>query len=124
MSARVDPDKAAALRVASLVAGQWLMPNEAVLFRETRGGVAEAKARHELVYLLHVGPGISLNRIGKALGRDRSSVSYAVRAVEDSLEDAGRAHRMERLAAIAKELVELGALFDRALETAAEREVA
>jgi chromosomal replication initiation ATPase DnaA len=34
------------------------------------------------MYLLHVGGGISLSRAGAAFGRDRSTVAYAVRAIE------------------------------------------
>ena len=115
-------DRHASLRAASIVAAQHLMKNEAVLFRATRGDGAESLARHELVYVLHVGAGLSLNRVAKALKRDRSTISYAVRMVEESLDDAGRAVRMERLVTLAKEAIELGAMHDRVLEELIERE--
>jgi len=115
-AAPFSPDMAKALRVASIVAGQHLMPNEAVLFRSTRGGEGEAPARHELAYLLHTACGMSLNRVGQVLRRDRSTISYAVRVVEESLEDFGRAARMERLSALTKEAVAIGALADEAAE--------
>jgi chromosomal replication initiation ATPase DnaA len=114
--AALNADRAAALRVASIVAAQRLMAPEA-LFRATRGGEAEARARQELAYLLHTACGMSLNRVGAALKRHRTSVSHAVRQIEESLGDgeSGRAHRMERLSALAKEAVALGALEDEAL---------
>lgn len=39
-------------------------------------------ARQVAMYLLHVGGGMSLSRTAAAFGRDRSTVSHAVRALE------------------------------------------
>lgn len=116
-------DRAMALRVAAVVGAVNLIPPE-WLFRTTRGGEGEALARHELAYLLHTACGLSLNRIGAVLGRDRSSVSYAVRAIEEGLDDTGRAERMERLTKIARELVEIGAAQDGAIASLVKRELA
>lgn len=121
MSAAQTDDRADALRVAAVVGAVNLIPPE-WLFRITRGGEGEATARHELAYLLHTGVGLSLNRIGAVLGRDRSSVSYAVRAVEESLDDAGRAERMERMTRLTRELVELGRAQDAAIDNLVQRE--
>lgn len=108
-------DKAAARRVASIVAANWDMPYEGVLFRKTRGGAIEARARLELYWLLHAGCGMTFARIGAALSRrDKSTIKSGVEQIEEALAD-GYAHRMERLAALAKELVAIGALQDEAL---------
>jgi chromosomal replication initiation ATPase DnaA len=39
-------------------------------------------ARQVAMYLVHIGGGISLGRAAAAFGRDRSTVAYAVRALE------------------------------------------
>jgi len=39
-------------------------------------------ARQVAMYLVHVACGISLGRVAAAFGRDRSTVAYAVRALE------------------------------------------
>lgn len=39
-------------------------------------------ARQVAMYLLHVGCSLSLSRVSAALGRDRSTIAYAVRCLE------------------------------------------
>lgn len=39
-------------------------------------------ARQVAMYLLHVGCGLSLGRVSAAFGRDRATISYAVKALE------------------------------------------
>jgi chromosomal replication initiation ATPase DnaA len=39
-------------------------------------------ARQVAMYLLHVGCGLSLGRVSAAFGRDRTTISYAVKALE------------------------------------------
>lgn len=113
----LSADMAKALRVASIVAAQHLMPNEAVLFRSTRGQAGESRARLEFYWLLHTACGMSLSRVGKVTsGRDRSTVSAGVRRIEDALSDRDYRLRMERLAELAREVVELGAMQDEATE--------
>lgn len=113
MSVLAAPDNTA-LRVAQLVAGLWVMPAE-TLFRATRGGGAESHARHELYWLLHTACGLSIERVGEALGRRKDTVSHGVKKIEDALDDDGYAFRMERLGALAAEYVAIGALQDEAI---------
>lgn len=46
-----------------------------------------ANARHVAMYLAHVVCGLSLASVGSGFKRDRSTVSYACRRVEDSRDD-------------------------------------
>lgn len=113
----VSPDMAKALRVASIVAAAHLLPSETVLFRTTRGGAGESWSRLELYWLLHTACGMSLTGVGRVLGgRDKSTVKNGVERVENALCDPGYAHRMERLAALCKELVGIGACQDEATD--------
>ncbi|HRE45178.1 MAG TPA: hypothetical protein PKY87_14575 [Terricaulis sp.] len=123
MSAVISPDMAAALRAASIVAGQHLMPNEAAIFRATRGAPAEALARQEVAYLLNTACSLSINRVCKALGRDRSTISYSLARVEEALSEPDYASYMERLSGLVREAVQLGALRDEALAKLAAREL-
>lgn len=117
---RVDrADFNAALRIASVVGALELLPVKAipaeVLFRSTRGGEGEAFARHKLIYHLNTACGRSLNRVAAAIGRDRSTVSYAVRAIEDRRDEPGFDANLDREARICAELVEFGREYDLVL---------
>lgn len=46
-----------------------------------------ARARQMAMYLAHVGFGISLARVATAFWRDRSTVAYACRLIEDQRDD-------------------------------------
>ena len=52
-----------------------------------RGSPAQARARHIAMYLLRAGLGMSLSRVARAFGRDRSTVSYACQVIEDLRDD-------------------------------------
>ena len=111
-----SPDHNAALRVAAIVGALFLMPPE-VLFRSTRGGAPEAYARLIFYWTMHVGAGMSLSRVATAAaGRDRSSVSSGVRRIEEQMSDPGFSTFMEKLAALARDVVEMGALQDDAIK--------
>ncbi len=56
---------------------------EAVL----RGSQRIAFARQIAMYLAHVGFGLSFEAIGRAFGRDRTTVAHACRVVEDGRDD-------------------------------------
>ncbi len=45
------------------------------------------------MYLLHVGRGVSMERVGEAFGRDRSTVGHACRVIEDGRDEP----RLDRL---------------------------
>jgi chromosomal replication initiation ATPase DnaA len=53
----------------------------------TRRTRAAARARQIAMYLAHIAFGMSLGRVALAFGRDRSTVAYACRIVEDQRED-------------------------------------
>lgn len=112
----MTPDYAAALQCASIVGGQHKMPNEAVLFRRTRGVGAESWARLELYWLLHAACGLSLNAIGRALaGRDHTTISSGVKRIEEAMSDDDYRRYMEGLGELAKKAVALGALREAAM---------
>jgi chromosomal replication initiation ATPase DnaA len=49
------------------------------------------------MYLAHVGFALSFEAIGRAFGRDRTTVSHACRVVEDSRDDARLDRRLSAL---------------------------
>jgi hypothetical protein len=53
-----------------------------------RGSSAESRARQIAMYLLRASLGMSLSRVARAFGRDRSTVSYACQLIEDLRDDA------------------------------------
>lgn len=52
-----------------------------------RGSQRVAFARQIAMYLAHVGFGLSFEAIGRAFGRDRTTVAHACRVVEDGRDD-------------------------------------
>jgi chromosomal replication initiation ATPase DnaA len=52
-----------------------------------RGSQRVAFARQIAMYLAHVGFGLSFEAIGRAFGRDRTTVGHACRIVEDGRDD-------------------------------------
>jgi chromosomal replication initiation ATPase DnaA len=52
-----------------------------------RGSQRVAFARQSAMYLAHVGFGLSFEAIGRAFGRDRTTVGHACRIVEDGRDD-------------------------------------
>jgi chromosomal replication initiation ATPase DnaA len=57
------------------------------LISEGRGGAKAAFARQVAMYLTHVAFGMSLQRVGTAFARDRSTVAYACHQMEDRRDD-------------------------------------
>ena len=53
----------------------------------TRGPPRIAFARQVAMYLAHVGLGLSFEAIGRAFGRDRTTVAHACRTIEDGRDD-------------------------------------
>jgi chromosomal replication initiation ATPase DnaA len=53
----------------------------------TRRTRTAAYARQTAMYLSHIAFGMSLGRVAQAFGRDRSTVAYACRMIEDRRED-------------------------------------
>lgn len=74
------------------------------LRRPTRGRSRVAFARQVAMYLAHVGFGLTLTTVGRAFGRDRTTVSHACALVEDARDNPEFDHTLEMLEAIAKRL--------------------
>lgn len=61
----------------------------ALQIRSAQRGMAKvAFARHVAIYLSHVAFGLSYTAVGRAFGRDRTTVRYACAAIEDRRDDA------------------------------------
>lgn len=75
------------MRLAAGLTGYALqIPSEHILSTQQRDHRI-ARARQVAMYLAHVGLGMSLARIGYALGRDRSTVAYGCHRIEDFRDD-------------------------------------
>ncbi len=73
----------ARVRLAAEVAGYALdVPAEQILDLR-RGGPPVTFARHVAFYLSHIALQMSLARIAFVTGRDRATIAYAVRTIED-----------------------------------------
>jgi len=81
---RKDEDKA--YLACALVAYALGLRLEQVHAAE-RGSPVHARARHIAMYLAYAACGMSLARVARAFGRDRSTVSHACQIVEDYRED-------------------------------------
>ena len=58
-------------------------------YLSTRGRAHVAEARQLLMYLAHIEIGLSTAEVAGRYGRDRTTVTYAVRAIEERREDPG-----------------------------------
>ncbi|WP_083226687.1 helix-turn-helix domain-containing protein [Methyloligella halotolerans] len=70
---------------AAVAAAFGLEPDE--LKAATRGPARAAFARQTAMYLAHVGCGLSLTDVGRAFGRDRTTVAHACGVVEDQRDE-------------------------------------
>lgn len=75
-----------ARHVAELCAATCELDVEA-LFSAQRGRAGAADARHTAMYLLHCSCGFSMTDIAHHFGRNRTSVCYAIKRVEDRRDD-------------------------------------
>ncbi len=83
---RLTLDRARA-RLAGALSAYAYGVDENELQAETRGTSAAALARQVAMYLAHVSFEMSISRVGVAFGRDRSTVAYACRQIEDRRDD-------------------------------------
>lgn len=102
---RRDEDRA--YLAGALVAYALGLRVEAVLSQE-RGNPVHARARHIAMYLTHTACGMSLARVARAFGRDRSTISHACRIIEDYREDADFDTWIEQLSSGVQSVVLLG----------------
>lgn len=84
------------------------------LLAPTRRGPRIAKARQALMYLAHVLLGLSLNQVGRAFGRDRTTAAHACRVIEEQREDPGFDRRLDELECGLRSLLPQPALAKRA----------
>jgi chromosomal replication initiation ATPase DnaA len=68
--------------VIALVAQHCQVP-QSLIINHSRCRAEVAEARQIAMYLLHVVRGVSLTAIGRAFGRDRTTVSHACALIED-----------------------------------------
>ncbi|MEO1608209.1 MAG: helix-turn-helix domain-containing protein [Pseudomonadota bacterium] len=63
----------------------------------TRGNASIARARQVLMYLAHVGCGLTQTEVGRMFQRDRTTVAHACHVVEECREDLEFDHAVELL---------------------------
>jgi chromosomal replication initiation ATPase DnaA len=78
-----------------------------LLGHPTRGRSRVAFARQVAMYLAHVTFGLTLTTVGRAFGRDRTTVSHACALVEDARDNPEFDRTLELLEAIATHLASL-----------------
>jgi len=81
----IPPDRLCRM-VTACVARDFNLDVE-MLETAPRGSQRAAFARQVAMYLAHVAFGLSFETIGRAFGRDRTTVAHACRVVEDSRDD-------------------------------------
>lgn len=101
-------DEDRAYLAGALVAYALGLKVKTVLSQE-RGNPVHARARHIAMYLAHTACGMSLARVARAFGRDRSTVSHGCRIIEDYREDADFDTWIEQLCSGIQSVVPLGA---------------
>lgn len=86
----------AALTVAMCVADDMEL-DVRDLFAPSRGRATIALARQVAMYLVHVCYGLPLSDVGAGFGRDRTTVSYACRLIEERRDDCTFDRKLSRL---------------------------
>lgn len=84
-SAELRPNNICRLVVACVAADFGL--DVAALETGLRGSQRMAFARQVAMYLAHVGFGLTFETIGRAFGRDRTTIAHACQVVEDARDD-------------------------------------
>jgi len=95
--------------LAAGIAAYGLRVSAAEIVQETRGDGAVATARHLAMYLTYVVFAMSYGRVALAFGRDRSTVAYAVRRMEEWREDPAVDRWMQGLEGMLRDARELDA---------------
>ncbi len=88
MGGAIRRDEAAA-RLAAGVASYGLEVPVEEIIDSSRGSAPAAFARQVAMYLCHVAFELSLARIARAFGRDRSTVAHACHQIEDRRDHPG-----------------------------------
>lgn len=104
--AAAQADIAADLRCASrLVAAVFDLPPDAIV-GQRKGSPANVHARQVVCYLLHTDGDFNHASIGRALGRNRSTVTHAIEVVTSLLEHQDFERAVERLGQMFRDLRE------------------
>ena len=74
------------------------------LWSGTRGHSHAAFARQVAMYLAHVAWGLSMTEVGQVFARDRTTVAYACRRVEDLRDDADLDRSLDLLEGVLRAL--------------------
>lgn len=82
---KILEDRARGMLAMALAAYALDMPVAAIL--EADRSAEAALARGLSMYLAHVGFGMSLGRVSRVFGRDRSTIANACRSIEDRRDD-------------------------------------
>ncbi|HZQ12609.1 MAG TPA: helix-turn-helix domain-containing protein [Pseudolabrys sp.] len=75
----------------------------------TRRGAHVTFARQTAMYLAHVAFGLNYSDVGRLFGRDRTTVAYACRLVEDRRDDPATDRRLDLLEQVCGEAVSVPA---------------
>lgn len=70
-----------------------------------RGAAEAAFARQLVMYPLHICGELSLSEVGRLVGRDRTTVTYAVTRVEDARDDPVLDERLDSVDALLRPLL-------------------
>jgi chromosomal replication initiation ATPase DnaA len=108
-----DKDEDRAYLAAALVAYTLGLRTEQILNAERRS-TAISRARHVAMYLVYAGMGLSLARVARAFGRDRSTVAHACRQIESLRDDDDYDLWIEQLTVGLVSVAGLGALRETA----------
>lgn len=101
-------DQATARFVAGLAAYSLSLDPDRLVAAE-RGSLALSCGRQVAMYLAHVTLGISLQRVGIAFGRDKTTVAHACRMVEQRRDRPGYDDWLDRLERLALEAMRVTA---------------
>ena len=86
------------LREMLLKAAKFFDVPAHLILWDKRGTRKQAQARQVVAYIMHVECGLTMQRVAELMGRDRSTVSYSARRVEDRRDDDKVDEDIQRLA--------------------------
>lgn len=81
-SLELPGEKLLATFVNQMVASAFELPSERLL-KYDRGNAKATRARQIAIYLMHTGLSFSLSKISRIYNKDRTTIGYACRLIED-----------------------------------------
>ncbi len=88
-------------RLAREIAGAFFAIPVREIERPGRAIASVCEARHVAMYLAHVAFQVPLSAMGEGFGRDRTTIAYAIRRIEDRRDDQAFDSAVERLEGLA-----------------------